>query len=286
MVARQSKISFSRGSSRPRDWTQVSHIAGRHFNLGSTREALKYKNTVPQKTSYRDTELQIQVLTSKISRKERKPGWKRRERRQERGAKGVALQTSPATYKYPGIMGLFPGPPEREDWNLALREIRPDQNQNLSSLSPSLHGKLMGKQWKQWETLFSWAPKSLQMVIAAMKLKDIAPWKKSYDQPRRHITLPTKICLVKAMVFPVVNYGCESWTIKKAEPRRTDAFELWCWRGLLRVPWTATRSNQSILKEISPEYSLERLILKLKLQYFGHLMQRTDSLEETKRKQE
>ena len=96
----------------------------------------------------------------------------------------------------------------------------------------------------------------------------------------RHITLPTKICLVKAMVFPVVMYG-ESWTIKKAEHRRIDAFDLWCWRRLLRVPWTARRANQSILKEISPEYSLEGLMLKLKLQYFGHLMGRTDSLENT-----
>ena len=91
----------------------------------------------------------------------------------------------------------------------------------------------------------------------------------------------TKICLVKAMVFPVVMYGCESWTIKKAECQRIDAFELWYWRGLLRVPWTGRRSNQSILKEISPEYSLEGLRLKLKLQYFGHLMQRADSLEKT-----
>ena len=97
----------------------------------------------------------------------------------------------------------------------------------------------------------------------------------------RDITLPTKIHLVKAMVFPVVMYGYESWTVKKAERRRIDAFELWCWRRLLRVPWTARRSNQSILKEISPGCSLERLMLKLKLQYFGHLMQRVDSLEKT-----
>ena len=97
----------------------------------------------------------------------------------------------------------------------------------------------------------------------------------------RDTTLPTKVCLVKAMVFPVVMYGCESWTIKKAEHRRIDAFELWCWRRLLRVPWTARRSNLSILKEISPEYSLEGLMLKLKLQYFGHLMRRADSLEKT-----
>ena len=97
----------------------------------------------------------------------------------------------------------------------------------------------------------------------------------------RAITLPTKVCLVKAVVFPVVTYGCESWTIKKAEHWRVDAFELWCWKRLLRVPWTAWRSSQSILKEISPEYSLEGLMLKLKLQYFGHLMRRTDSLEKT-----
>ena len=97
----------------------------------------------------------------------------------------------------------------------------------------------------------------------------------------RDITLPTKVCLVKAMVFPVVMYGCESWTVKKAERRKFDALELWCWRRLLRVPWTARRSNQSNLKEISPGYSLEGLMLKLKLQYFGHLMQRVDSLEKT-----
>src|SRR5574337_262766 len=97
----------------------------------------------------------------------------------------------------------------------------------------------------------------------------------------RDITLPTKARLVKAVVFPVVMYGCESWTVKKAECRRIDAFELWCWRRLLRVPWTAGRSNQSILKEISPGRSLEGLMLKLKLQYFGHLMQRVDSFEKT-----
>ena len=97
----------------------------------------------------------------------------------------------------------------------------------------------------------------------------------------RDITLPTKVHLVKTMIFPVLMYGCESWTIKKAERRRIDAFELWCWRRLLRVPWTARRSNQSILKEISPGCSLEGLILKLKFQYFGHLMQRADSFEKT-----
>ena len=97
----------------------------------------------------------------------------------------------------------------------------------------------------------------------------------------RDISLPTKVCLVKAVVFPLVMYGCESWTIKKAEHRRIDAFELWCWRRLLRVPWTARRSNQYILKEISPGCSLEGLMLKLKLQYFGHLMRRADSFEKT-----
>ena len=97
----------------------------------------------------------------------------------------------------------------------------------------------------------------------------------------RDITLPTKVCLVKAMVFPVVMYGCEKWSVKRAECRRIDAFELWCWRRLLRVPWTARRSDQSILKEISPEYSFEGLMLKLKLQYFGPLMQRSDPLEKT-----
>ena len=97
----------------------------------------------------------------------------------------------------------------------------------------------------------------------------------------RDIILPTKVRLVKAMVFPVVMYGCERWTVKKAEHRRIDAFELWCWRRLLRVPWTARRSNLSVLKEVSPEYSLEGMMLKLKLQYFGHLMRRTDSFEKT-----
>ena len=114
----------------------------------------------------------------------------------------------------------------------------------------------------------------------------LAPWKKRYDQPRQHIKkqryyLPTKVRLVKPMVFPVVIYGCESWTVKKAECRRIDAFELWCWRRLLRVPWTVRRSNQSILKEISPEYSLEGLMMKLKLQDFGHLMRTDDLFEKT-----
>ena len=124
------------------------------------------------------------------------------------------------------------------------------------------------------------------MVTVAIKLKTLAPWKKSYDQSRQHIksrdlTLPINVHLVKALVFPVVMYGCESWTTMKAEPRRIDAFELWCWRRLLRDPWTTRRSNQFILKEISPEYSLEGLMLKLEFQYFGHLMGRIESLKNT-----
>ena len=143
----------------------------------------------------------------------------------------------------------------------------------------------MGKQWKQWQTLFLGGFKitadgdysheiKKSLLLGRKVMTNLDSILKSRD-----ITLPTKVCLVKAMVFPVVMYACENWTIKKAECQRIDAFELWCWRRLLRVPWTARRSNQSILKEISPEYSLEGLMLKLKLQYFGHLMQRTDSLE-------
>ena len=124
------------------------------------------------------------------------------------------------------------------------------------------------------------------MVIAAMKFKMLTPWKETYDQSRQHVKkqrhyFANKVRLVTAIVFPVVMYGCEIWTIKKAEHRRTDAFELWCWRRLLRIPWTARRSNQSILKEISPGCLLEGLMLKLKLQYYGHLMRRTDSFEKT-----
>ena len=134
------------------------------------------------------------------------------------------------------------------------------------------------------------APKSLQMVTAAMKLRHLLLGRKvmtnldgilESNLESRDITLSTKVRLVKAMVFPVVMYGCESWTVKKAERRRIDAFELWCWRKLLRVPWTARRSNQSILKEISPQCVLEGLMLKLKPQYFGHLMWRADSFEKT-----
>ena len=126
------------------------------------------------------------------------------------------------------------------------------------------------------------------MVTAAMKLKDVCLLlgrnvTTNLDNilKSRDITLPTKVCVVKAMFFPVVRYGCESWTIKKAECQRIDALEFWCWRKLLRVSWTTRRSKQSILKEISPEYSSEGLMLRLKLQYFGHLMQRTDSLVKT-----
>ena len=137
----------------------------------------------------------------------------------------------------------------------------------------------MGNGWGNsgnCQTLFFWAPKSLKMVTAAMKLRGLLLGRKAMMNldsilKSRDITLPTKVNLVKAMVFPVI-YVCESWTIKKAECWRTDTFELRCWRRLLRVPWTARRSNQSILKEISPEYSLEGLMMKLKLQYFGHLM--------------
>ena len=142
----------------------------------------------------------------------------------------------------------------------------------------------MGKQWKQWQTLVSWAPKSLQIVIQPWNSKMLTPWKKSYDQPGQHIQkqrhyFADKVPYSQSYGFSNSLYECESWTLKKAEHWRIDGFELWCWRRLLRVPWTARRSNQSILKEISPEYSLKGLMLKLKLQYFGHLMRRTDLLE-------
>ena len=147
----------------------------------------------------------------------------------------------------------------------------------------------MGKQWKQWLALFGRGGDSKitadgdcsheikkRLLLGRKVMTNLDSILKS-----RSITLLTKIHLVKAMVFPVVMYGCDSWTVKKAERRRIDAFELWCWRRFLRVPWTARGSNQSILREISPEYSLEGVMLKLKLQYFGHLMLRTDSLEKT-----
>ena len=141
----------------------------------------------------------------------------------------------------------------------------------------------MGKQWKQCQTLFFGTPDGdcsheikRCLLLGREVMNNLDSIFKSRD-----ITLPTKVRLVEAMVFPVVMYGCESWTVKKAEFGRTYAFELWCWRRLLIVPWTARRSNQSILKEISPGCSLEGLMLKLKLQYFGYLMQRVDSLEKT-----
>ena len=146
----------------------------------------------------------------------------------------------------------------------------------------------MAKRWvnnRNSEKLHFLGPKSLQMVTAEIKRYFLLGRKAVTNLDRilksRDITLPAKVRLVKAMVFPVVVYGCERWTIKKAEYQRIDAFELWHWRRLLRVPWTARRSNQSVIKEISPEYSLEGLMFKLKLQYFGHLMWRTDSLEKT-----
>ena len=144
----------------------------------------------------------------------------------------------------------------------------------------------MGKQWKQWQTIFLGSKITADgdcihkikryLLLGRKVMTNIDSILKSRD-----ITLPTKAHLVKAIVFPVVMYGCESWTVKKAERPRIDAFEMWCWIRLLRVPWTARRSNLSILKEISPEYSLEELMLKWKLQYFGHLMWRTDSFKKT-----
>ena len=145
----------------------------------------------------------------------------------------------------------------------------------------------MGKQWKQCQTFIVLGSKITADGDYSHEIKRLFLLGRKIMTTldsilkSRDITLPTKVCLAKAMVFPVVMYGCESWTIRKAEFRRIDTFELRCWRKLLRVPWTARRSNQSILKEVSPEYSLEGLILKLKFQSFGHLMQRTDSLEKT-----
>ena len=141
------------------------------------------------------------------------------------------------------------------------------------------------KKCKQWQTLFfglqNHCSDCSQEIKTHLLLRRKAMTNLDNVLKSRDIILPTKVHLVKAMFFPVVMYGCESWTIRKAECRRIDAFELWCWRRLFRVPWTARRSNQSILKEISPEYSLEGLMLKLKFHYFGHLMRRTDSFEKT-----
>ena len=144
----------------------------------------------------------------------------------------------------------------------------------------------MGKQWKQYQILFFGAPKITPDGDCSHEIKRRLLGRKVMTNldsilKSRDITLPTKVRLVKAMVFPVVMYGCESWTVKKVERRRIDAFELCCWRRLLRVPWTAWRSSRSILGEISPECSLEGLMLEVKLQYFDHLVQRVDSLEKT-----
>ena len=144
----------------------------------------------------------------------------------------------------------------------------------------------MGKQWKQCQALFGGGSKITVDGDCSHEIKTLTPWKESYDQPRQHIKkqrhyVANKGPSSQGYGFPVVMYGCESWTVKKVERGRIYAFELWCWRRPLRVPWTARRSNQSILKEISPGWSLEGLMLKLRLQYSGHLMQRVDSLEKT-----
>ena len=166
---------------------------------------------------------------------------------------------------------------EREEWEKAGLKLN-IQKTKIMVPSPIT----------SWQILFSWTPKSLWMVTTAMKLRHLLLGRKVMTNldsvlKIRGITLQPKICIVKARVFPVAMYGCESWTIKKAWGQRIDAFKLWCWRRLLRVPWTARRSNQSILKEINREYSLEglMLMLKLKLQSFAHLMQRANSLEKT-----
>ena len=160
------------------------------------------------------------------------------------------------------------------------------QKTKIMASIPLLHGKEMGKQWKRWQTIFlgskitadgDFSHETKRHLLLGRKVRT------NLDSilKNRDITLLTKVHLSKAIVFPVVIYGCESWTIKKAEHWRIDAFELWCWRRLLRVPWKARRSNQSILKEISTDYSLEGLMLRLKFQYFDHLLQRTDSFEKT-----
>ena len=161
------------------------------------------------------------------------------------------------------------------------------QKTKIMATGPITSWQIVGK---RWQTLF-WGGFKItadgdcshgikrHLILGRKAMTNLWPTNSIFKS--RDITLSTKVCLVKAMVFPVVMYGCESWTLKKAEHQSIDAFELWCWRRLLRVPWTSRRSNQSILKEISPEYSLERLMLKLKLQYFAHLRQRADSLEKT-----
>ena len=174
---------------------------------------------------------------------------------------------------------------ERGEWKSWLK-AQDSENEDHGMWSHHFTGNRWGNSGNSIWLYFEGAPKSLQMLIAAMIKRYLLLGRKVMINlesilKSRDITLSTKFHLVKAMVFPVVMYGCESWTIKKAEHWRTDAFELWCWRRLLRVPWTSRSSNQSILKEISPGCSLEGLMLKLKLQYFGHLMWRVDSLEKT-----
>ena len=147
----------------------------------------------------------------------------------------------------------------------------------IMASGPITSWQIVGEKWKQWQILFSWAPKSLQMVTTAMKLRCLFHGRKAMTSldsilRSRDITFLTKAHLVKAMVFPVVMCGCEGWIIRKAECWRIDAFELWCWRRLLRVSWSSRRLNLTILKEISPEYPLKRLMVKLKRQYFGPLM--------------
>ena len=170
---------------------------------------------------------------------------------------------------------------EKADLKLSIQKTK------IVTSGPISSWQIDGEIMETVRDLFSWAPKSLQMIrLQSRNQKMLAPWKKSYDQIRQHIKkqrhyFADKGKTVKAMVFPVVMYGCESWTIKKAENERVDYFSLWCWIRLLRVLWNARRSNQSILKEISLGCSLERLMLELKLQYFGHLMRITDSLEKT-----
>ena len=161
------------------------------------------------------------------------------------------------------------------------------QKTKIMASGPITSWQIDGETWKQWQTLYFGGSKITAngdcsheikrcLLLGRKTMINVDSKLKSRD-----ITLQIKVCTVKAMIFPVVTYGCESWTVKKAEHRRIDAFELWCWRRLLRVSWTTRRSNQSILKENSPACSLEGLMLKLKIQYFGHLMQRADSLEKT-----
>ena len=163
---------------------------------------------------------------------------------------------------------------ERAGLRLSIKKTTTKKPKIMASCSITSWQK-DGEKVKAVTDFSSWAPDSLRMLTAAMRSENNCSWKESFDKlgsvlKSRDITLPTKVHLVKAVVFPVLTYSCESWTVKKADCQRIDAFELWCWRRLLKVPWTARRSNQSILREINPEYSLEGL--KLKLQYFGYLM--------------